>query len=171
METIGDKIKTHRKVKGLSLMELAKLLEVSDTALSKIETGKTKSITIDLGKGIAKALGISFNDLFEIETMSESFEMVQTLKKEYKKAINRTAELNELLDDKRKLLTTYESTVKYYDTFSKYAMKVYLENKDIKVSDLYDKVQSLIQMEKGFIFIGFNDLEGGLIIKDTGSEE
>ena len=39
-------------------------IEVSDTALSKIETGKTKSITIDLGKGIAKALDISFNELF-----------------------------------------------------------------------------------------------------------
>lgn len=51
-------------------MELANMLNVSDTALSKVETGKTKSITVDLGKGIAKALEISFNDLFEIENQS-----------------------------------------------------------------------------------------------------
>jgi len=63
----ADKIKRLRKSKGLSLKEMATLIGVSDMSLSKLETGKTKSITIDLGKGIAKALNISFNELFNIE--------------------------------------------------------------------------------------------------------
>ncbi|MBW8334858.1 MAG: helix-turn-helix transcriptional regulator [Prolixibacteraceae bacterium] len=72
METIGDKIKRLRKANGYSLMDLANMLDISDTAISKIETGKTKSITIDLGKGIAKALDVSFNELFEIESSKVS---------------------------------------------------------------------------------------------------
>ena len=91
METTGNKIKRLRKSKGLSLMELAKMVEIpdsarsqvepgktkkiSDTALSKLETGKTTSITIDLGKSIAKALGISFNELFDIEVTSNYLEI------------------------------------------------------------------------------------------------
>ena len=113
METIGDKIKGHRKVKGLSLMELAKILEVSDTALSKIETGKTKSITIDLGKGIAKALEIPFYKMFDIEidaidSVSEELKAEnELLKKEIDKS-------NELLLDRAKLIKGYEREIEEY---------------------------------------------------------
>lgn len=71
METIGDKIKNYRKLKGLNLKELANKVGVSDTALSNIETGKTKSITIDLGKDLCTELGVSFGDLFGIESNNE----------------------------------------------------------------------------------------------------
>ncbi len=86
METIGDKIKRIRKSKGLSLMDLAKILsvskteKVSDTALSKIETGSTKSVTVALGKRLAKALDISFVELFDIESLNPSDKETDRLK-------------------------------------------------------------------------------------------
>jgi transcriptional regulator with XRE-family HTH domain len=64
---LGEKIKRLRKSKGFSLMQLAGIVDISDTALSKIETGKTVSITVDLGKKLCDVLNISFNELFEIE--------------------------------------------------------------------------------------------------------
>lgn len=84
METIGDKIKRLRKSKGLSLKDLVKILNVSgkdfsDTALSKIETGLTKNITVALGKELAKALDISFNELFEIESSNGNAEIIKKL--------------------------------------------------------------------------------------------
>lgn len=72
MDTIGDRIKKLRKAKGLSLMQLANKLIVSDMTLSKIETGKTKSITIELGKKLCSALDVSFSDLFEIDRNEEA---------------------------------------------------------------------------------------------------
>jgi transcriptional regulator with XRE-family HTH domain len=84
METIGNKIKRLRRSKGLSLMDLvAKMnalkIDISDTALSKIETGKTKSITVDLGKGLANAFDISFNELFDIETNNSQIKNLKEL--------------------------------------------------------------------------------------------
>jgi transcriptional regulator with XRE-family HTH domain len=76
METIGEKIKSLRKGKGLSLMDLANILGISDAGLLK-----TKSITVDLGKKTSKALGISFNELFDIEEDSTKLnEEIQKLK-------------------------------------------------------------------------------------------
>lgn len=113
METTGNKIKRLRKSKGLSLMDLAKMVEIpdsarskvepgktkniSDTALSKLETGKTTSITIDLGKSIAKALEISFNELFDIEVDENKGQEV-----ELKTEINR---LNDLINSQKEFIT------------------------------------------------------------------
>jgi transcriptional regulator with XRE-family HTH domain len=66
MNTIGKKIKVLRVQNGLSLKELGSLIGLSDTAILKIENGKTKNITIEIGKELAKAFNISFNELFEI---------------------------------------------------------------------------------------------------------
>jgi transcriptional regulator with XRE-family HTH domain len=84
MEAIGKKIKRLRNIKRISLKELASILGVSDTALSKIETGKTQSITIDLGKGIASTLEVSFNELFEIEPPQINTEEIEQLKRRVK---------------------------------------------------------------------------------------
>lgn len=79
METIGEKIKRLRKSKGLSLMDLANKLEVSDTAISKIETGKTKSITVEMGENLCKELGVSFYELFDIETNNDEIREAKSL--------------------------------------------------------------------------------------------
>lgn len=87
METLGDRIKLLRIKKGLSLKDLSSIIGISDTAISKIETGKTRNIAIETGKEISKALGVSFNELFEIEDVvisdeSSYVEEIATLRKE-----------------------------------------------------------------------------------------
>lgn len=63
----SDKIRELRKGKGISQTDMADLIGISQAAYGKIESGFTKSISIDIGKGIAKALNVSFGELFDVE--------------------------------------------------------------------------------------------------------
>ena len=66
METINEKIKRLRKQKGISQVEVARAAGITQSSFASIEKGETKSITIDVGKGISEMLGIDFTELFEI---------------------------------------------------------------------------------------------------------
>lgn len=70
METMNEKIKRLRKQKGLSQVEVAKAAGITQSSYASIEKGDTKSITIEVGKGFAKALGMTFNELFDIESQN-----------------------------------------------------------------------------------------------------
>jgi transcriptional regulator with XRE-family HTH domain len=63
-----ERLKQLRKQKGLSQKEISDLSRINQASYSNIESGATKMDTIKLGvaKDIAKALEVSFNDLFEI---------------------------------------------------------------------------------------------------------
>lgn len=171
MESLNEKIRRLRKEKGISQVEIAKASGINQASYSNIEKGSTTSISIEVGKGIAKALGVSFNELFGIEVLDEKLELINKLAKEYEEAKQRTDEIIESLNDKRKLLLEYEGKSNYYDLFVKHSLNIIKKEKDIKAVDLYKKVNALIQNENGYIFIGFNDLNGGLFIKETGTEE
>ncbi len=67
METIGEKIRRIRKSKGISQMTVADTCNIKQSSYANIESGKTQNITIEIGKGIAKALDVSFSELFEID--------------------------------------------------------------------------------------------------------
>jgi transcriptional regulator with XRE-family HTH domain len=67
MESLNERLKKKRKEIGLSQTVVAELAGITQSAYAQIENGNTKSITIEAGKGIAKALGVSFTELFEIE--------------------------------------------------------------------------------------------------------
>ncbi len=67
METIGEKIKSIRRSKGISQTNVADACNIKQSSYANIENGKTQNITIEIGKGIAGALDVSFNELFEIE--------------------------------------------------------------------------------------------------------
>jgi len=69
MESIGDKLKRIRKEKSLSQSNIAAYCGISQAAYAKIENGTTQNITIGIGKGIANALLISFNELFEVDSV------------------------------------------------------------------------------------------------------
>jgi len=77
METIGSRLKRLRKSKGLTLRNLSKIIDISDTAISKIETGKTSSITISLGLKICKALDVPFPELWETNVVGEKSELME----------------------------------------------------------------------------------------------
>lgn len=63
--TIAKNIKKYRKEKGLSQDKLARLADVSHATIIKIESGGIQSPTIDTVQKIAKALGISLDDLMK----------------------------------------------------------------------------------------------------------
>lgn len=97
-----EKLKQLRKEKGISQSTVAKAAGISIAAYSNIENGVSKSITIDVGKGIADALGVSFNVLFDIETVQLGTELLQKsvnkLQEKNSKLENRILELEQWLD-------------------------------------------------------------------------
>lgn len=68
MNSTGLKIKQIRKSKGLSQQLVADSAGITQSSLALIESGKTKNISVEVGKGITEALGISFHELFNIES-------------------------------------------------------------------------------------------------------
>ena len=59
------RIRELRKKKGLSQEKLARLANVSFITVVKIESGESKHPTIQTMAGIAKALGISLDELIK----------------------------------------------------------------------------------------------------------
>jgi len=61
---IGQRIKTLRKTKGLSLLELAKAAGVSESTLSRVENGQTLVSAHHLYQ-LSKTLGVDITEFFE----------------------------------------------------------------------------------------------------------
>lgn len=107
----SERIKGIRKAKGLSQVQVAESVGISQAAYGKIESGFTKSISIDIGVGIAKSLGVSFVQLFDIEETSEIFlEQTYTISKlrarvkELEERIKEKDDLNKLLKSQNRSL-------------------------------------------------------------------
>ena len=64
-ETIGDKIKQLRNKQGLTQDELARKADLPYTTLTKIESNVITKPTIQTVMKIAKALGVSLDDLMK----------------------------------------------------------------------------------------------------------
>jgi transcriptional regulator with XRE-family HTH domain len=63
--TIAKNIKKLRKQRGLSQDKLSKLADISHNTIIKIESGAIQSPTMDTASKIAKALGVSLDDLIK----------------------------------------------------------------------------------------------------------
>ncbi len=63
--TISKNIKRLRKAKDLSQDKLSRLADVSHATIIKIESGGIQSPTMDTAQKIAKALGVSLDDLMK----------------------------------------------------------------------------------------------------------
>mgnify|MGYP001561329759 FL=1 len=63
--TIGKTIRKYRQAKEMSQEALARAADLSLPTIVKIESGETPNPTIDTVKKIAKALGISLDDLMK----------------------------------------------------------------------------------------------------------
>jgi transcriptional regulator with XRE-family HTH domain len=63
--TIAKNIKKLRKQRGLSQDKLSKLADISHNTIIKIESGAIQSPTMDTASKIAKALGVSLDDLMK----------------------------------------------------------------------------------------------------------
>lgn len=63
ISTIAKNIKKIRKKKGISQDKLSKLAEVAYNTIIKIESGAIQNPTIETVQKIAKALGVSLDEL------------------------------------------------------------------------------------------------------------
>ena len=62
-QNLANNIKKLREAKGLSQEKLARLADVANNTLIKMESGENKNPTLDTLKKVAKALGINVDDL------------------------------------------------------------------------------------------------------------
>ena len=63
MSSIAKNLRKLREAKKLSQERLARLADVANNTIVKIEAGKNKNPTLDTLKKIAKALEVSVDDL------------------------------------------------------------------------------------------------------------
>ena len=63
MSNITKTLRKLRKAKGLSQEKLARLADVANNTIIKIEAGKNQNPTLDTLKKISKALGVSVDNL------------------------------------------------------------------------------------------------------------
>lgn len=89
---LANKIKKLRLEKRISQSHMKDVIGISQAAYAKIENGTTKNITIETGKGIARALGVDFSELFGVSLSERGFFISQL--EEYK---NKAEKLKEEL--------------------------------------------------------------------------
>lgn len=65
MSSLAKNLRKVREAKGLSQERLARLAEVANNTIVKIEAGKNKNPTLDTLKKIARALEVSVDDLIK----------------------------------------------------------------------------------------------------------
>ena len=109
METIGEKIKRLRKSKGLRQIDVALVSGITQPSYASIERGETKMISIEVGKGISKALNISFMEIFDIPISLKDTEVEDTeiaeLRKQIIKLRKKIEELNRQNDKNEKMIS------------------------------------------------------------------
>lgn len=65
MSNIAQNLKKLREAKGLSQEKLARLADVANNTIVKIESGKNSNPTLDTVKKIAEVLDVSIDDLVQ----------------------------------------------------------------------------------------------------------
>lgn len=110
----SGKIRNLRKEKGLSQAEMAEMIGISQAAYGKIESGFTKSITIEVGKGISKALNIPFGELFEIDGTGTDIQKFETTINELQKKVT---ELEERLKERKEIIDLLQTKIDAYKKF------------------------------------------------------
>lgn len=93
--SIGEKIKKHRKLKGLTLKKLSELSGVSMSYLYSLETNKSKFPSISIVKNISNTLDITIEYLIGSESLDKEKVILNKFKLLSEKDKNR---INKILD-------------------------------------------------------------------------
>ena len=64
-QNLSKNVKRLREAKGLSQEKLARLADVANNTLIKMETGENKNPTLETLKKVSKALEVSVDDLIK----------------------------------------------------------------------------------------------------------
>src|SRR5512138_4043500 len=75
---VGQRLRSERERRGLSLRELARRLEISPSALSQIETGRSRP-SVGTLYAIVTELGMSLDELFGSTPAGPPFALVEEL--------------------------------------------------------------------------------------------
>lgn len=157
MESINEKIKRIRLETGVSQADVARSAGIKQSSYASIEKGDTKSISIEVGKGIARALKISFNELFDIEVSLNTNNEDQLIS-EIERLKSISAQQEKIIELRNELLKSYEDiyTMVYKQSFVVIHDAIYFavdelseiyENSDIiiSVSELENKAMKKVQ--------------------------
>lgn len=107
METIGEKVKKFRKQKGLTQSDLAAACGTQQSTISNLENNDTERIYLSVAVGLANTLGISLNELFNIEITANDHLKIEDLMNEVErlvKDIDESKKLSSLLSNRSELL-------------------------------------------------------------------
>jgi transcriptional regulator with XRE-family HTH domain len=80
METLGERIKRIRKSINLTQKELAEKAGITQSALVAIEKGKTRNIFLEVAKGIARSLNVSFDYLYDMDEAKRIDRFLENIK-------------------------------------------------------------------------------------------
>jgi transcriptional regulator with XRE-family HTH domain len=106
LSTILEKIKNLRIQNGISQTEMAKSLGITQAGYANIENNDKGKLSIAIAVGIAEILKVGFNELYDIDGDSQK---IETLDHEIEILKNRIKELEEQLNDKRRLVDFIEN--------------------------------------------------------------
>ena len=65
MSNLAENLRRLRKTKSLTQEKLARLADLTNNTIIKIESGKNQNPTLDTLKSISKALGVSVDELIK----------------------------------------------------------------------------------------------------------
>jgi transcriptional regulator with XRE-family HTH domain len=152
MESVNEKIKRLRIKSGVNQADVARSAGIKQSSYASIEKGDTKSITINVGKGIAKALGVSFNELFDVEISPDKDE--KKLLNEIERLKRELSDLEGLCEIQRESLSLYKQSFTVTDRMVELVAdklsKLIPEGDEAKV--IVDKIrsQALSELQKEF---------------------
>ncbi|MCW0483504.1 helix-turn-helix domain-containing protein [Gaoshiqia sediminis] len=113
MKPIGERIKEIRQSKGISQTIVAETCGIKQSSYANIENGKTQNITIEIGKGIARALDVSFIELFDIAISDKYFDGykadLESITEAYSDLDETVKELLERIKEKDLLIETLKN--------------------------------------------------------------
>ena len=160
MELIHNKIKQLRKSKGISQKEVAAFAGVTQSSFALIESGKTQNISIEVGKGIAKALDIPFTELFEIEDSGMVVEKLEQKVIELEDIIKIYEDSGKDIDERLKeLKLTIDLLLKKIEIYKRAIYEVLVMNSHGRISIYNEKIKNepskekLLELEKKKIIL------------------
>lgn len=110
MEDLKQKIKRIRKEKRISQAELAESAGISRISYTYFENGTTDKLSLDAAVGIAKALDMSFNELFDIPVKTDDMKIrleltkeIENLKSEFESQYNQIVLSRDLYKERLEL--------------------------------------------------------------------
>lgn len=140
MEGLNEKIKQLRIERGINQVDVAKSAGIKQSSYASIEKGDTKTFSLKVAKGIAKALNVNFNELFDIEVQKDD-SLLEELKAENERLKEQLDLCNQQSVLKDKLISGYEKQIEATKKYSMHWPHVFVLS---TVTELNDELKKNI---------------------------